>query len=69
MAELPVKDIPPKLRLYLQCSPSLDLQYRYLPRSGGYYDQDFEDIIWFQIIEQRIKEIMIRKHKQGYKKE
>ena len=61
---VPTNEIHPKLQLYLQISPGLDLQYRCLPRVGGYYDQDYEDIFWFNIIEHRIKEILARKEKE-----
>lgn len=59
-----IEDIPPKLRLYLMISPGLDLNYRCLLRSGGLLDQDYIDVIWFDFIEQRIREILARKEKQ-----
>lgn len=64
-AGLPVKDLPPKLQTYLMCCPSLDLQLRFLPRSGGLMDQNYDDIYYFQIIENRLKEIMLRKSKKN----
>ena len=44
----------PKISLYLKCSPELNLKYRYLPRDGGLYNQDYVDIFYFDIIENRI---------------
>lgn len=61
MGGLAVKEIHPKLRLYLQCSPSLDLSMRFLPRDGGYYNQDYEDMLYFYIIERKVIEVMNRK--------
>lgn len=61
---LPVADkLPDSVRLYLMCCPSMDLQYRFLPRAGGLYDQDYVDMKYFGIIEQRIKEILARNQK------
>ena len=52
-------------RLYLFCSPLLDGQLRCLPRDGGYYEQYFQDMQYFQIIEQRLIEISRRKKNAG----
>ena len=65
MKGLPAKSVHPKLKLYLTCCPGLDLNLRFLPRDGGYYDQNWEDLFYFDIIEQRIKEI---KHRESQKK-
>ena len=63
MAGVPVASdkIPSMVKLYLNCSPCLDLDFRYLPRSGGYLDQDWDMMQIFELIENRIKEIMRRK--------
>ena len=66
MAGIPVQvdEIPEAVKLYLNCSPCLDLNFRYLPRSGGYFEQDWETMQWFSLIETRVKEIMSRKKKE-----
>ena len=60
---LPAENIHPKLKLYLNCCPALDLNLRFLPRDGGYLDQNWEDIFYFELIERRIKEISNRGQK------
>lgn len=67
MAGLPVKDIPRILETYLFCCPALDGKFRCLPKAGGYYDQDYEDMLWFRVIEQRVNEIRRRKSKESEK--
>lgn len=66
MAGVPVaiKDMHKKLQLYLQICPNMDLNYRCLPKAGGWYDQYYEDVTWFGVIEDRIKQIMVRKEQQ-----
>ncbi len=51
-----VGNIPRALRTYLFCCPRLDGQLRCLPRAGGYYDQDYCDLLAFNLIGQRIAE-------------
>ena len=58
-----MSNIPPKVKLYMFCSPALDLTFRCLPRQGGLYEQDYVDIKYFELIEQRIREILARKNK------
>jgi len=58
-----VKRLPKPLITYLFCSPSLDGNLRCLPREGGYYDQDYIDILNFQIIERRIVDWQRRQEK------
>ena len=53
-----VKKIHPKLKLYLQCCPTLNLNLRFLPRAGGYLEQDFETWQYFEIIETRLKSMI-----------
>jgi len=50
-------NLPPILKTYLFCCPTLDCNLRCLPRAGGYYDQYFYDMLCFNIIEQKIIEI------------
>ena len=52
---LKIEELPRPLIVYLFCSPKLDLTLRCLPRAGGALDQDYQDIIDFQIIEKRIR--------------
>lgn len=70
MGGLAVKreDIPQKLQLYLFCCPLLDLNLRCLPREGGFYEQYLEDLIWFEMIETRLKETMVRQASQAHAK-
>ena len=68
MNSLPATNIHPKLQLYLQCSPCMDLNMRFLPHSGGIMEQNYEDVIYFAIIEERIKDILYRKSKTTSKK-
>ena len=73
MSGIGIKEIPTILETYLFCSPALDLNFRCLPKDGGYYDQDFVDILAFKIIEGRIldkakREESIRKAKSRVKK-
>ena len=55
-----VKHIHPKLFLYLRCSPKLEFDFRCLPREGGLYNQDYVDILFFDIIEKRIVDFRSR---------
>lgn len=66
MKGIPVemKDIPRMLHLYLMCSPNLDLNFRCLPRDGGWLSQDYETVVWFGLIEQRVKEILNRQSRE-----
>jgi hypothetical protein len=66
MAGIPVavNEIPEMVKLYLKCSPCLDLSMRYLPRDGGLMEQDYITMLYFDVVEQRIKEIMARKKKE-----
>lgn len=57
----PLDEIPRILQTYLFCSPKLDLELRCLPRAGGYYDQYLVDMIKFNLIEGRLKEILNRR--------
>ena len=61
MHGMAVENIPRILQTYLFCSPALDGQFRCLPRSGGYYDQDHIDMVGFSIIEKRIADYRRRK--------
>ena len=61
MAGLSVSNPPRILETYLFCSPAMDGNFRCLPRVGGYYDQDFSDLQFFRIIEERVKDINKRK--------
>lgn len=61
MGGMTVTKLPPKLQLYLICSPALDLNLRFLPKDGGLYDQNYDDMLYFLFIERRIKEVMSRK--------
>ena len=61
MAGIAVENIPRALRTYLFCCPQLDGQFRCLPRAGGYYDQDYVDLLYINLIEQRVTEIRARK--------
>ena len=56
----PLGEVPNILMVYLFCSPSLDLTFRCLPRAGGYYDQYYVDMMYFGIIENRIREVRNR---------
>ena len=58
---LPAADLHPKLFLYLLCCPSCDMNIRFLPRAGGLMEQNYDDIFFFHLIEQRICEISNRK--------
>lgn len=62
MAGIPLatKEMPEVIKLYLFCSPKLDLSYRCLPRAGGVFEQDWQIIQDFKMIEQRIIEILNR---------
>ena len=63
-----IKDLPKKLLLYTFCSPSLDMNFRCLPREGGVYNQDYVDIVYFKLIEERIVDIMRREGKLSKRK-
>lgn len=63
MEGYPANKIHKKLQLYLLCSPALDLSFRFLPKFGGYYDQYYEDMMYFEIIERQIKNVMYQKSK------
>lgn len=41
----------------------MDGQFRIWPRGGGYYDQDYRDVLDFSIIENKIREKEMRKSK------
>lgn len=61
MGGIPVTNPHPKIILFLRCCPSLDLQhYKCLPNSGGFNDQNYDDMLYFDIIENRIREIKNR---------
>lgn len=51
-----VAKMPHILELYLLCCPSLDFNFRFLPKAGGILDQDYTALLGFRIIEQRISE-------------
>lgn len=55
--------LPKEVETYLFCSPALDGMFRCLPKSGGYYDQNYHDVLCFRIIEQRLAEIQKRTKK------
>ena len=59
-----ISELPRVLRLYLLCSPKLDLNYRCLPRAGGLLDQDYETMAGFSVIEARVSEILVRQGKE-----
>ena len=59
--KLKLKRIPQILTIYLFCSPSLNGEFRCLPRQGGYLDQDNIDMVGFGIIEGRIASWQKRK--------
>lgn len=61
LSGLPIKDCPRILQTYLFCCPGLDGNLRCLPKAGGYYDQDYTDMVFFSLIEQRIAEHRKRK--------
>jgi len=50
------ESVPPILETYLFCCPGLDGKLRFLPKAGGYYDQDFADMLAFKIIEAKATE-------------
>lgn len=56
-----LKSLPSSLSKYFFCSPNGDYKLRCLPSSGGYYDQRLRDVIDFNIIENKLKEIKARK--------
>lgn len=62
-AGFPAEDIPRILETYLFCSPSLDGNFRCLPKAGGYYDQDHIDMLGFKVIEERIADYQRRQSK------
>jgi hypothetical protein len=51
---LKIDYLPRPLVTYLFCSPGLDRELRCLPKEGGYLDQDYLDMYYFRIIEERI---------------
>lgn len=63
MAGIPIvtNEIHPMLQLYLKCCPAMDFNFRFLPKAGGYNDQDALTMKYFDIIETRIKNILSRK--------
>ena len=58
-----VENCPRILETYLFCCPALDGNFRCLPKAGGFYDQDYADILGFRLIEQRLAQIASRKAK------
>lgn len=60
MKGLMVEEMPKVVGLYMQCCPGLDGNFRFLPKTGGLYDQDYETMLRFSIIEGRIAEIRKR---------
>lgn len=46
--------LPAIIETYLFCCPALDLNLRFLPRAGGYYDQYNIDMRGFRTIERAI---------------
>ena len=53
----PPDAIPRPLKTYLFCCPTMDANLRCMPKAGGYYDQDYIDVVWFRVIENKIAEI------------
>lgn len=53
--------VPSILRAYIFCSPALDGNFRCLPRQGGYMDQLYVDMIFFDVIEQKVFDLLRRK--------
>ena len=60
--KLKIKKLPQELVTYLFCSPSLNGEFRCLPRDGGYLDQDNIDMLAFRLIEGRVFEHMKREY-------
>lgn len=48
------KRLPAIIETYMFCCPALDLNLRFLPRAGGYYDQYNIDMRGFRVIERAI---------------
>ncbi len=46
--------LPAIIETYMVCCPALDLNLRFLPRAGGYYDQYHVDMQGFRVIERAI---------------
>ena len=46
--------LPAIIETYMFCCPAMDLNIRFLPRSGGYYNQYYIDMKWFRVIESQI---------------
>lgn len=62
---LKIEKLPQPLITYLFCCPGLDGQFRCLPRAGGYLDQDYIDMYYFNIIETRIRHHQAREAKKN----
>jgi hypothetical protein len=54
LSGMAIEDVPRILKTYLFCCPGLDGRFRCLPKAGGYYDQDYADLLGFEIIERHI---------------
>ena len=65
MAGMSVAELPKILETYLFCSPAMDGNFRCLPKAGGYYDQDVSDMLFFKIIEERVRNIRKRQEKKN----
>ena len=63
----PLFEIPRILEVYLFCSPRMDLSFRCMPKIGGYWEQDYIDIVRFTIIESKIREVM-KREEDAYRK-
>ena len=57
-----IGEIPEILNTYMICCPALDLDLRFLPNAGGYYEQYYSDMFWFRVIEGKIIEIKNREY-------
>jgi len=53
--------LPAALETYFICCPSMDLNLRFLPREGGYYNQFYTDMKWFRVIERQVISHLNRK--------
>ena len=63
MEGMSVINLPRILEIYLFCSPAMDGNFRCLPKEGGYEDQDYDTMIFFKLIEERVRDIRRRKEK------
>jgi len=55
-----VEPFPRILETYLFCK-----EFRCLPHAGGYYDQNYSDMLYFKLIEGRVGEIRRREDANG----